>query len=86
MEILSLRVDYADFSCGDRPWKCEDVEKHVTQQVMTESVTATDGSTVHLPVKDYPISICCHSDSPGCVEIIQTTREVVDKFNKEQNR
>ena len=84
--MLTSRVDYADFPCGTRPWKREDVEKHVTQQVMTESVTATDGSTVHLPVKDYPISICCHSDSPGCVEIIQTTREVVDKFNKEQNR
>jgi lactam utilization protein B len=50
---------------------------------MTESVTAVDGSNVHLPVKDYPISICCHSDSPGCVGIINTTRAICDKFNKE---
>ena len=59
------------------------MERHVEQQLMTQSVTATDGSTVHLPVKDYPISMCCHSDSPGCVGIISTTRTVCDSFNKE---
>ena len=51
---------------------------------MTESVTPVGGGIVHLPVKDYPLSICCHSDSPGCLEIVKTTRAVVDKFNKEQ--
>lgn len=66
-----------------QPWKLEDVEKHVEQQITTESVTAVDGSNVPLQVKDYPISICCHSDSPGCIEIVQTTRKVVDRFNKE---
>ena len=66
-----------------RPWKLEDVEKHVEQQLTTESITAVDGSTVELPVKDYPVSICCHSDSPGCVGIISTTRALCDKFNKE---
>lgn len=69
-----------------KPWNLEDVRKHVSQQVETESVTAVDGSNVHLPVKDYPISICCHSDSPGCIGIIKTTREVVDKFNQEHGR
>lgn len=59
------------------------MERHVTQQLTTQSVTATDGSTVQLPVKDYRLSLCCHSDSPGCVEIVKTTRAVVDKFNKE---
>lgn len=66
-----------------RPWKTEDVEKHVRQQLETESVTATDGSTVHLPVKEYPLSLCCHSDSPGCVEIVRTARQLCDEFNKE---
>ena len=47
---------------------------------------AVDGTNVHLPVKNYPISVCCHSDSPGCVEIIRKTKEVVDKFNKEHER
>ncbi len=69
-----------------RPWKLEDVEKHVTQQLTTESVTAVDGTIVHLPVKDYPISVCCHSDSPGCVDIIRTTKGVIDKFNKEYSK
>ncbi|KAI4203695.1 MAG: hypothetical protein LQ350_001696 [Teloschistes chrysophthalmus] len=66
-----------------KPWKTEDVEKHVRQQLETESVTATDGSTVHLPVKEYPLSLCCHSDSPGCVEIVKTARQVCDEFNQE---
>ncbi len=66
-----------------RPWKSEDVQRHVEQQITTESVTAVDGSVVELPVKDYPISICCHSDSPGCIEIVKTTRATVDKFNQQ---
>lgn len=66
-----------------KPWLTEDVKKHVTQQVETKSVTAIDGTVVELSVKEYPISICCHSDSPGCVEIVKTTRAVVDAFNKE---
>ncbi len=69
-----------------KPWDLEDVKKHVSQQVDSQTVTAVDGSVVDLPVKDYPISICCHSDSPGCVGIIRTTREVVDRFNTEYNR
>lgn len=69
-----------------KPWKTEDVRKHVSDQLNSQSVVATDGSTVQLPVKDYPISICCHSDSPGCMEIIRTTKEVIDQFNKEHGR
>ncbi|PGH37050.1 lactam utilization protein lamB [[Emmonsia] crescens] len=67
-----------------QPWDLADVEKHVTQQLRTQSVTAVDGTVVPLPVGDYPVSICCHSDSPGCVGIITKTREVVDKFNRER--
>ena len=69
-----------------KPWNVKDVRKHVTQQVNNQTVTAIDGSVVGLPVKDYPIPICCHSDSPGCVDIIKTTREVVDRFNEEHGR
>lgn len=68
-----------------KPWKIEDVKKHVSQQVEEQSVTAVDGTVVPLPLKDYPISICCHSDSPGCEEIIGATREVVNKFNQQYN-
>jgi lactam utilization protein B len=66
-----------------KPWKLEDVKTHVTSQLESKTVVAVDGQTVELPVKDYPITVCCHSDSPGCVGIIKTTREAVDKFNKE---
>ena len=69
-----------------KAWGLEDVRKHVSQQLGHQTVTAVDGSVVELRVKDYPISICCHSDSPGCVEIIKTTREVIYRFNKDHNR
>ena len=64
-----------------KPWDPRDVEKHVRQQPEDMSVTAVDVSVVGMPVKNYPLSICCHSDSPGCV-IITTTRKVADEFNK----
>ena len=69
-----------------KAWKVEEVREHVSQQLNSQSVTATDGSVVQLPVKDYPISICCHSDSPGCLEIIKTTKKVIDEFNKRYDR
>ena len=69
-----------------KPWKTEDVERHVEQQITTQTVTAVDGTVVNSKVKDHPISICLHSDSPGCLEIAKTTRQVVDKFNREQGR
>ncbi len=67
-----------------KPWKIEDVKRHVAQQVEESSATSVDGKVVEFPLKEYPITICCHSDSPGCVEIVKATREVVDKFNKAQ--
>jgi len=69
-----------------KAWDLEDVRKHVSQQLNSQTVTATDGSTVQLPVKEYPISICCHSDSPGCLGIIKTTKAVIDEFNREHGR
>ena len=69
-----------------KPWDPRDVEKHVRQQLEEKSVTATDGSIVELPVKNFPLSICCHSDSPGCIEIISTTRKVADEFNKKYEK
>jgi len=67
-----------------KPWKIEDVKAHVARQIRESKVIAVTGEEVHLPVKDYPVSICCHSDSPGCVEIVKATKEVVDQFNKER--
>ena len=69
-----------------KPWKKEDVRAHIGQQINTQSVTATDGVVVKLPLKDYPISICCHSDGPGCMEIITTTKQVIDEFNQKNGK
>ena len=69
-----------------KPWDIEVLRKHISQQLNEQSVTAVDGSVVQLPLKEYPISICCHSDSPGCLEIIRTTKEVIDQFNKEHGK
>lgn len=67
-----------------KPWKIEDVKKHVAKQLQESKVIAITGEEVDLPVADYPITICCHSDSPGCVEIVTATREVANEFNKER--
>lgn len=69
-----------------KAWKKEDCRNHISQQLNSQSVTATDGSVVKLPLGDHPISICCHSDSPGCMDIISTTKEVIDEFNKKHGR
>ncbi|KIW67313.1 hypothetical protein PV04_06577 [Phialophora macrospora] len=63
-------------------WDREDINRRVTQQLETCSVTAIDGSTCALQIFDYRTSICCHSDSPGCLDIVKETRKVVDAYNK----
>lgn len=40
------------------------------------------GEIVQLPIGDHEVSMCCHSDSPGAVEIVKAAREIVDEFNK----
>lgn len=65
-----------------KPWDVEDVRKHVRQQIESSTVTAVTGETVTLPTGEYSVSVCCHSDSPGCVDIVKATREVVDEYNK----
>lgn len=65
-----------------KPWVIDDVQRHVRQQIETSTVTAVTGETVSLPTGDYEVSVCCHSDSPGCVDIVKATREVVDEYNK----
>lgn len=67
-----------------KPWDLDDVKKHVRQQLYESEVTAVTGETVKMPVKDYPTTLCCHSDSPGCVDIVRATREAVDEYNKEK--
>ncbi|KAL2818226.1 LamB/YcsF [Aspergillus cavernicola] len=67
-----------------KPWKTEDVRAHVKKQLYESRVVAVTGEEIDLPVKGLPITICCHSDSPGCVEIVKATRDVADQFNQER--
>ena len=67
-----------------KPWKTEDVKKHVSKQLYEGRALAVTGEDVDLQVEGHPVTICCHSDSPGCVDIVKATREVADQFNKER--
>lgn len=65
-----------------RPWHPDEAKKHIRSQVENASVTAVSGEEVQLPVGDHEVSLCCHSDSPGAVEIVKAARQIVDEFNK----
>ena len=39
------------------------------------------GEEIELPIGDHEVSLCCHSDSPGAVEILKAARQIVDEFN-----
>jgi len=64
-----------------KPWTPEDSKKHIRSQVENASVTAVNGENIELPLGDHEVSLCCHSDSPGCVEIVKAAREIIDEFN-----
>jgi len=55
----------------------------VKSQVENATVTAVTGEEVELPIGDHEVSLCCHSDSPGAVEIVKAAREIVDQFNSQ---
>ncbi|EME85588.1 uncharacterized protein MYCFIDRAFT_82673 [Pseudocercospora fijiensis CIRAD86] len=65
-----------------KPWTPEETQTHVRSQIETSSVVTVTGETIDLPVGDHEVSMCCHSDSPGALEIVQTARKMVDEFNK----
>ncbi|KAK3099131.1 hypothetical protein LTR53_019010, partial [Teratosphaeriaceae sp. CCFEE 6253] len=63
-------------------WTPEETKAHIASQVNHSSVTAVTGETVELPIGDNEVSLCCHSDSPGAVQIVTAARQMVDEFNK----
>lgn len=65
-----------------KAWTSEETKKHISSQVEHSSVTATTGETVELPIGDHDVSLCCHSDSPGALQIVQMARQIVDDFNQ----
>lgn len=65
----------------NRAWHPDETKKHVRSQVENATVTAVTGEEIQLPVGDHEVSLCCHSDSPGAVDIVKAAREIVDDFN-----
>ncbi|RBR26686.1 uncharacterized protein FIESC28_00469 [Fusarium coffeatum] len=63
------------------PWDPQVVRERVRSQFFESKVVAETGELIDLPIKGNPTTICCHSDSPGCVEIVKITREVADEYN-----
>ncbi|EME47719.1 hypothetical protein DOTSEDRAFT_146615 [Dothistroma septosporum NZE10] len=67
-----------------KAWTQEEIEKHVSSQVRNGSVTAVTGEIIQLPINERDeVSLCCHSDSPGAIEIVTAARRIVNAFNKE---
>ncbi|KAF2635226.1 LamB/YcsF [Massarina eburnea CBS 473.64] len=64
-----------------KPWHPDETKKHVRAQVENATVTAVTGEETRLPIGDYHVSLCCHSDSPGALEIVTAARQIVDEFN-----
>ena len=65
-----------------KPWSAEETKKHISSQLENSSVTAATGEEVQLPIGYYEVSMCCHSDSPGAVQIVTAARQMIDEFNK----
>ena len=65
-----------------KAWTDEDAKKHIGSQVNESSVTAVTGEEVKIDTKDYDVSLCCHSDSPGCVQIVTLARQIIDDHNR----
>ncbi|KAF1961044.1 LamB/YcsF [Byssothecium circinans] len=65
-----------------KPWHPDETKKHVRTQVENAAVTAVTGEEIPLPIGDDHVSLCCHSDSPGALEIVTAARQIVDEFNK----
>ena len=69
-----------------RAWTAEETQKHIRAQVERSSVTAIDGQEIELPIGENEVSLCCHSDSPGCVEIVKAARLIINDFNEKNFR
>jgi len=67
-----------------RPWTLAETKSHISSQLYSSSVTAVTGEEVKLPFEGRRVTLCCHSDSPGAVEIVTAAREMVDEFNRAQ--
>ncbi|KZV92255.1 LamB/YcsF [Exidia glandulosa HHB12029] len=64
-----------------KPWSPDQTRAHVASQVYNGTVETVTGDLLDIPLADYEVSLCCHSDSPGCLDIVTAARAIVDEFN-----
>ncbi|KAI0084210.1 lactam utilization protein lamb [Irpex rosettiformis] len=62
------------------PVSIDTVKTRVTTLITTRHITTVNG-TLALPEDVDQVSICCHSDTPGAVEIARTVKKLVDSYN-----
>lgn len=67
---------------GYRPWSKKDLDAHLDSMLEDSSVMAVTGEKVGLDLGKHEVSLCCHSDSPGAVDIVTTARTFVNRFNE----
>ncbi|KAI7087526.1 Lactam utilization protein [Hortaea werneckii] len=67
-----------------KAWTTDEIKKHISSQIGNSAVTAVNGQDIDLPIGDHDVSLCCHSDSPGAVQIVSAARQMVDEHNKKQ--
>ncbi|KAF7427796.1 hypothetical protein PC9H_007012 [Pleurotus ostreatus] len=72
-------TQYAFFQCSSRTG----LSRSHVETLLTEGlVTTNDGSKIPLGANITEVSICCHSDTPGAIEIATLVRSIVDMSNK----
>jgi UPF0271 protein len=76
---------YTQLTRRFRAWTQEETAAHIKSQLENSSVIAVTGEEVSLPIGDHEISLCCHSDSPGAVNIVTAARKMVDEFNEKHH-
>ncbi|THX18517.1 LamB/YcsF [Aureobasidium pullulans] len=64
-----------------KPYSLEDIKLNTTLAVEKQKVPAIEGVEYYFPTGDNNLTLCAHSDTPGCVEVVKAMREIVDKHN-----
>ncbi|KAG1782135.1 lamb YcsF family protein [Suillus placidus] len=65
------------------PVPIEVVRQRVTNLLRLHKVSTVGGKLLDIGGNIAEVSICCHSDTPGAVEIAQAVKALVDESNKE---
>jgi UPF0271 protein len=65
------------------PVPIEVVRQRVANLLRFHKVSTVGGKLLDIGANIAEVSICCHSDTPGAVEIAQAVKSLVDESNKE---